>query len=100
MLFRSKAAGRTPSFEGFKRSSTFSDETSKLQAVVKADTVLANDMNYLALANSKKPEDRQKAAEIRRAKVEEYVSYLSGGQQTASAGGGNRLRFDASGKQI
>jgi hypothetical protein len=86
-------------FEKFRKSLTSSDDASRLNAIYRADTVLSNNTAYMNLVNSKKPEDKQKAAQMRKDLIDEYMGAM-GTTQTASAGGGNRLRFDASGKQI
>jgi hypothetical protein len=92
-------AGRKPTFEGFRKSLSASDETGRLNAIFKADSVLANNTVYMGLANSKKPEDKQKAAQMRKDLIDEYMGAM-GATQTAGAGGGNKLRFDKDGKQV
>jgi hypothetical protein len=102
------AAGRKPSFETFRKAYSGADED--LTRLVKADAaikMLKEDTTpggYMQLAASKKPEDRQKAAQMLAAVYQRYnVDPTTGGvigSQTAGAGGGNRLKFDASGKQI
>jgi hypothetical protein len=102
------AAGRKPSFESFRRAYSGTDED--LVRLTKADAavkILREDLSpggYMQLAASKKPEDRQKAAEMLAAVYRRYgVDPTTGavaGTQTAGGGGGSTLRFDASGKQI
>lgn len=95
-------AGRKPTFEGFRKSLSASDDTGRLNAIFKADTLLANDTRpggYVALSSSKKPEDREKAAQMRRDLIAEYMGAM-GATQTAGAGSGNKLRFDKDGKQV
>jgi hypothetical protein len=102
------AAGRKPSFETFRKAYSGADED--LTRLVKADAaikMLKEDTTpggYMQLAASKKPEDRQKAAQMLAAVYQRYnVDPTTGGvigSQTAGAGGGNRLKFDASGKQV
>jgi hypothetical protein len=46
----------------------------QLEATVKADAILNNDMVYVGLINSTKPEDREKAKIIRKAKIDEYTA--------------------------
>lgn len=102
------AAGRKPSFESFRRAYSGQDED--LVRLTKADAavkVLREDLSpggYMQLAASKKPEDRQKAAEMLAAVYRRYgIDPTTGavaGTQTAGGGGGTTLRFDASGKQI
>jgi hypothetical protein len=100
-----KAAGRVATYEGFRKAYTGADED--LVRLTKADAAIKavkENMEYMALANSKKPEDKQKAAAMiaevyRRYNIDPATGAVMG-SQTASAGGGNRLKFDASGKQI
>jgi hypothetical protein len=92
-------AGRKPTFEGFKKAYSSTDESGRLNAIFKADSVLANNTVYMGLANSKKPEDKQKAAQMRKDLIDEYMGAM-GATQTAGAGGGNKLRFDKDGKQV
>jgi hypothetical protein len=102
------AAGRQPSFESFRKAYSGADEdVARLDKAEKAVNVVKNDLSpggYMQLAASKKPEDRQKAAQMLAAVYQRYgVDPTTGaviGSQTNSAGGGNRLKFDASGKQI
>jgi hypothetical protein len=78
-----KAAGRTPSYEGFVRTSSLQDDTTRLNAMTKADTFVAQ--NYPQLMFSKKPEDIKKLQEIRNAKVAEYLGAVGMAPQTAAA---------------
>jgi phosphoribosyl-ATP pyrophosphohydrolase len=58
-------------FEKFRKSLTAADETGRLNAMTKADTVLANNTKYMNLINSKKPEDQQAAATMRQNLINE-----------------------------
>jgi hypothetical protein len=100
------AAGRKPSFEGFRRAYTGTDEDlarlSKAEIAVKA---LRENPANMQLAMSKKPEDKEK---LNKMVADTYIFYgidpttgkpLSSGE-TASAGGGNRLRFNAKGEPV
>jgi len=78
-----KAAGRTPSYEGFVRTTSLQDDTTRLNAMTKADTFVAQ--NYPQLIFSKKPEDIKKLQEIRNAKVAEYLGAVGMAPQTATA---------------
>jgi hypothetical protein len=70
------AAGRKPSFESFRKAYSGTDED--LTRLVKADAavkILKEDMapgGYMQLAASKKPEDRQKAAQMLAAVYQRY----------------------------
>jgi hypothetical protein len=72
-------------FEQFRKSLTASDDTARLNAMVKADTALANNLKYMNLLNSKKPEDQQAAATMRANLINEYMSAL-GAVQTPGPG--------------
>jgi hypothetical protein len=67
------AAGRKPSFETFRRAYSGADED--LVRLTKADTavkMLKEDLGYMQLATSKKPEDKQKAAQMLAAVYQRY----------------------------
>jgi uncharacterized protein YoaH (UPF0181 family) len=64
-----------------------------------ADAALANDMAYIRLVNSKKPEDQQRAAQIRREIYQQY-GIGTGGTASASATGGGIMKFDAKGNPV
>jgi hypothetical protein len=64
-----------------------------------ADAALANDMAYIRLINSKKPEDQQKAAQIKREIYQQY-GIGTGGAASASATGGGIMKFDAKGNPV
>jgi hypothetical protein len=70
-------------FEQFRKSLTASDDTARLNAMVKADTALANNLKYMNLLNSKKPEDQQAAATMRTNLINEYMSALGATQPSA-----------------
>ena len=72
-------------FEQFRKSLTASDDTARLNAMVKADTTLAGNFKYMNLLNSKKPEDQQAAATMRANLINEYMSAL-GAVQTPGPG--------------
>ena len=74
-----KAAGRTPSFEGFRKALTTSDETTGLNRIRYAQDALAKNVNYLRLVNSPKPEDQAKAAEIERKTYATFGATSMGG---------------------
>jgi hypothetical protein len=95
------AAGRTPTFQGFMQARTSTDESARLNAISKADSVLNNNPQYVTLAMSKKPEDRAKAAEMRKGLITEYMGTLSG-TQTAGAptGGGGKLQRNDKGELV
>ena len=75
------AAGRQPSFEAFRRAYSGTDED--LVRLTKADAavkILKDDLGYMQLAASKKPEDRQKAAQMLAAVYQRYnVDPTTGG---------------------
>lgn len=86
-----KAAGRKPSFESFRKAYSGADED--LVRLTKADTaikMLKEDLGYMQLAVSKKPEDRQKAAQMLAAVYQRYgVDPTTGtvtGSQTSAPG--------------
>jgi hypothetical protein len=103
-----KAAGRKPSFESFRKAYSGADEDlvrlTKSELAIKMLKEDTTPGGYMQLAASKKPEDKQKAAEMLAAVYRRYgVDPTTGavtGSQTASAGGGNKLKFDASGNQV
>jgi hypothetical protein len=67
------AAGRKPSFESFRKAYSGADED--LVRLTKADTavkMLKEDLGYMQLAASKKPEDKQKAAQMLAAVYQRY----------------------------
>lgn len=67
--------------EGFKKyreALTTSDETVMLNKMRYADAALANNTQYLALSNSKKPEDQAKAKQIKDATYARYGVTFSG----------------------
>jgi hypothetical protein len=70
------AAGRQPSFESFRKAYSGADEdVARLDKAEKAVNVVKNDLSpggYMQLAASKKPEDRQKAAEMLAAVYRRY----------------------------
>jgi hypothetical protein len=70
-------------FEQFRKSLTASDDTARLNAMVKADTTLAGNFKYMNLLNSKKPEDQQAAATMRTNLINEYMSALGATQPSA-----------------
>jgi len=76
-------------------------ESNDINRMKAADAALANSPAYTRFSNSKKPEDQQKAAQIRQ---EVYATYGIGpggigGSQTAGGGGGI-MRFDAQGNLV
>jgi hypothetical protein len=85
------AAGRQPSFEAFRRAYSGTDED--LVRLTKADAavkILKDDLGYMQLAASKKPEDRQKAAQMLAAVYQRYnVDPTTGGVTNAQVPGGN-----------
>jgi len=88
-----KAAGRTPSYEGFVRTSSLQDDTARLNAMAKADTFISQ--AYPQLMFSKKPEDIKRLQEIRDAKVAEYLGAVGMAPQGAPAGsGGSKGKVD------
>jgi len=70
-------------FEKFRKSLTASDDTARLNAMVKADATLAGNFKYMNLLNSKKPEDQQTAATMRTNLINEYMSALGATQPSA-----------------
>jgi len=74
-----KAAGRKPSFEGFRKALTTSDETTGLNRIRYAQEALAKDINYLRLVNSPKAEDQARAAEIERKTYATFGAASMGG---------------------
>ena len=83
-----KAEGKKPSWSDFRKSLTQADETAALNAMVKADTVLADNIEYGRLSRSEKPEDRKKAEAMRTAKIREYMGALG------SSGGNRVIQFN------
>ena len=79
------AAGRKPSYEGFRKAYGSQDETADLNKLRFADAALSNNMQYLALANSKKPEDQAKAQKIKEAVYARYGVIPQGGASGAPA---------------
>jgi hypothetical protein len=82
-----KAAGRTPSYEGFVRTSSLQDDTARLNAMSKAEAALANNLTYIRLTASSKPEDKQKAEQMLRDKVAQYMGALNISQAPTAASG-------------
>ena len=85
------AAGRKPTFESFRKAYSGADED--LVRLTKADTaikMLKEDLGYMQLAASKKPEDKQKAAQMLAAVYQRYgVDPTTGmviGSQAAAPG--------------
>lgn len=74
-----KAAGRTPTFEGFRRALGTGDESMALNRIRYAQDALAKDLNYLRYSNSPKPEDQAKAAEIERKTYARFGASPTGG---------------------
>jgi len=60
-------------------------DSNRLTAISKADATLNQDVSYIKLANSKKPEDQQKAQQMREAKINEYMNTLTPQQPAAAA---------------
>jgi hypothetical protein len=88
------AAGRKPTFDSFRKAYSGADED--LVRLTKADTavkMLKEDMTpggYMQLAASKKPEDRQKAAQMLAAVYRRYgVDPTTGAITSAQVPGGN-----------
>ena len=71
-----KAAGRKPTFEGFKRTTTVQDETARLNAMSKAEAALGSNLAYMRLMASSKPEDKQKAEQMLKDKIAQYMNVL------------------------
>ena len=76
-----KAAGRTPTFEGFRKALGTTDETMGLNRIRYAQDALAKDLNYLKLSSSNKPEDKAKAAEIERKTYAKFGATPMGGAE-------------------
>jgi hypothetical protein len=70
-------------FEQFKKSLTSQDDTTRLNAYVKADEFITK--AYPNLMFSKKPEDKAKLDEIRNSKVAEYLGAISTAQAAPAA---------------
>jgi hypothetical protein len=66
-------------------------EANDIARIAKADAALAGDTNYLRYSMSKKPEDQQKAAQIKAEKYREYGIGV-GGSQTMAVGSGNLVQ--------
>jgi hypothetical protein len=81
-----KAAGRTPSYEGFVRTSSLQDDTARLNAMAKAEAALGNNLAYIRLMASPKPEDKQKAEQMLRDKIAQYMGVLNTGPGTSASG--------------
>ena len=60
-------------------------DSNRLTAISKADATLNQDVSYIKLSNSKKPEDQQKAQQMREAKINEYMNTLTPQQPAAAA---------------
>jgi len=74
-----RAAGRKPSFEGFRKSLGSGDDNQALNRVRYADAALANSLDYMRLSRSDKPEDKQKAEQMRRDVYTRYGVTSGGG---------------------
>jgi hypothetical protein len=81
-----KAAGRTPSYEGFVRTSSLQDDTARLNAMAKAEAALGNNLAYIRLMASPKPEDKQKAEQMLRDKIAQYMGVLNTGPGASASG--------------
>lgn len=89
-----KAAGRKPTFEGFRKALGSSDEAAMLNRQRYADTALSQDTEYLKYSMSKKPEDQQRAREIRARIYRQYGLTSSSGPAGATAGRATFLGFE------
>jgi len=89
-----KAAGRKPTFEGFRKSLGSGDETAMLNRQRYADAALSQDTEYLRYSMSKKPEDQQKARDIRARIYRQYGLTSSSGPAGATAGRATFLGFE------
>lgn len=89
-----KAAGRQPTFEGFRKALGSSDEAAMLNRQRYADTALSQDTEYLKYSMSKKPEDQQRAREIRARIYRQYGLTSSSGPAGATAGRATFLGFE------
>jgi hypothetical protein len=77
-------------------------ESNDIARMKAADAALASNIGYMRLSNSKKPEDQQKAAQIRQEVYGQYGISAGGigGSQTAATGGSGIMRFDAQGNLV
>jgi hypothetical protein len=80
-----KAAGRKPTFEGFKRTTTVQDETARLNAMSKAEAALGSNLAYMRLMASSKPEDKQKAEQMLKDKIAQYMNVLGPSATSATS---------------
>jgi len=89
------AAGRKPSFESFRKAYSGADEDLvRLDKAEKAVNVVRNDLSpggYMQLAASKKPEDRQKAAQLLAAVYQRYGIDPTTGSLTGSQTAGGKI---------
>jgi hypothetical protein len=77
-------------------------ESNDIARMKAADAALASNIGYMRLSNSKKPEDQQKAAQIRQEVYTQYGINAGGigGSQPAATGGSGIMRFDAQGNLV
>jgi hypothetical protein len=77
-------------------------ESNDIARMKAADAALASNIGYMRLSNSKKPEDQQKAAQIRQEVYTQYGISAGGigGSQPAATGGSGIMRFDAQGNLV
>jgi hypothetical protein len=92
-IMKEKGVGYTEALQLYKRAG-LNVENTDITRQKAADAALAGNIAYMRLANSKKPEDQQQAAQIRRQVYGQYGIGAGGigGSQTTAVGNGNLVQ--------
>jgi hypothetical protein len=92
-IMKEKGVGYTEALQLYKRAG-LNVENTDITRQKAADAALAGNIAYMRLANSKKPEDQQQAAQIRQQVYGQYGIGAGGigGAQTTAVGNGNLVQ--------
>jgi len=92
-IMKEKGVGYTEALQLYKRAG-LNVENTDIARQKAADAALAGNIAYMRLANSKKPEDQQQAAQIRQQVYGQYGIGAGGigGAQTTAVGNGNLVQ--------